>query len=49
MTIYENWIKESLENYIQAYSGKNIEVTSDDAKHFAHSVLSYIKMFCIDN
>ena len=46
MTIYENWIKAGLENYIKHYTGKEVNVSDDDAQHFAASVKAYVGLFC---
>ena len=44
MTKEEQWIKESIENYIFAYTGKRAKISDADAQHFTASVMSYLNL-----
>lgn len=44
MTKEEQWIKESIENYIFAYTGKRVKISDADAQHFTESVMSYLNL-----
>ena len=44
MTKEEQWIKESIENFIFAYTGKRAKISDADAQHFTASVMSYLNL-----
>lgn len=44
MTQEEQWIKESIENFIFAYTGKRAKISDADAQHFTASVMSYLNL-----
>lgn len=44
MTREEQWLKESIENYIFAYTGKRAKISDADAQHFTACAKSYLNL-----